>query len=693
MLALQRAAGNQAVGELMGTYFAQPDAEAPDVRIHAGPEADARTEAQHAAACTTGRDVYLSERVDLGTELGQRVLRHEFTHVVQQERARAGMPLASQATLEGEASAVSGIGAGRGFTGVGAATPGSVQKMTEAELEEEWRRLHPRKGPMRKQAAPGEVPIFDEEAWRADREAYKTWREKRVERAEKGPIRGPEAELDEQIEKDVAKVEKELNATFYTDTEAISQILWYWAQEPFQSKRVRGLYLDKLFRKLRNATKEKGLLAPRTTNYYNMLFEDRDLAEKVREIRDRFSVEFKGVEPSEISESTELAPLEQRSLPPTKNNLRKAKIVAQGLLGIPDEKQTQEERSLCLGIMRAGGIDRGGERFLLTQYHAVTAEERARYQRQAILSAVMTVIDYYSIVFALEAPIEMAAESAVGGAGLEELTSIEARSLELTGERELAAQARSMTPELEANIAKGTSLETQGEDVLPLEGTRNPESTGQGAHPEWEARRRSQKPLTEKKRGLEPSGKFEPKKPAKELTPEEASARTQRSKTKLEREGIETTIPKRMRGEKVVKARAASREAQLAGLTLDDSAARKLLNKNLGPAPGSTSEWQAHHLVPYELRTHPVVDKAALEAGWDINGARNGEYLPIDPKVEGAGNKAIHSQSHPQYNTMVRERLDKIQKLGGSPAEQRAALEDLSDELRRKLINGEIKLK
>jgi len=110
-----------------------------------------------------------------------------------------------------------------------------------------------------------------------------------------------------------------------------------------------------------------------------------------------------------------------------------------------------------MGIMREGGIDGGGERFLLTQYHAVTAEERERYQRHVILSAVMTVIDYYSIVLALEAPIGMLAEGAAAGAGLEELTSSEARSLELTGEREFAAQARTMTLSSKQMLPSGES--------------------------------------------------------------------------------------------------------------------------------------------------------------------------------------------------------------------------------------------
>jgi hypothetical protein len=466
------------------------------VQIHSGLYAEERAHAHGAAAYATGSEVYLGRGVDPTTDLGQRVLAHELTHVVQQERGRAGMPLASPASLESEASEVSGVGIAGASSGTGAAWPGSVQK---------WRRLHPRMATTPTSASQGGLSTVDEKADRAEREAHTAWREKRVQQAEATPAGNRDAALDQQLDKDVQEIKEQLDSFLYTNDDKIWGILWYWAQEPFQSGRVRNLYLDKLFRRLRNSKKEKGILATTTTNYYNMLFDDRDLAARVRDIRDHYAVEFKGVEASEISQSTEPEPFEQRPLPPTKDNLRKAKIVAQGLLGIPDEKQTQEERSLCMGIMREGGIDGGGERFLLTQYHAVTAEERERYQRHVILSAVMTVIDYYSIVLALEAPIGMLAEGAAAGAGLEELTSSEARSLELTGEREFAAQARTMTPELEANVAKrGVPLETQGKDIVPVEGTRNPEATGQGAHPEWEARPRSQQPLPQKKQTQTP---------------------------------------------------------------------------------------------------------------------------------------------------------------------------------------------
>jgi Domain of unknown function (DUF4157) len=56
-----------------------------DVRVHTGSEADASTRSLGAHAYTVGSDVVFSQgRYDPGSEVGQRTLAHELTHVVQQ---------------------------------------------------------------------------------------------------------------------------------------------------------------------------------------------------------------------------------------------------------------------------------------------------------------------------------------------------------------------------------------------------------------------------------------------------------------------------------------------------------------------------------------------------------------------------------------------------------------------------------
>ena len=207
-------------------------------------------------------------------------------------------------------------------------------------------------------------------------------------------------------------------------------------------------------------------------------------------------------------------------------------------------------------------------------------------------------------------------------------------------------------------------------DVVPLEGPL--ESLGYFKKPAGEIVK------TKRLRGLQSSGK--------QTKQRVAAGKSRRSPE------FEPTAPKKARGEKLIKAKAASRRAQLEGLTLDDTAARKLLNKNLGSPPGSTKEWQAHHLVPYEHRGHPVIEDAYRDAGWEINDKNNGKYLPTAPTVQGAGTKAIHNQNHPKYNAMVKQRLDQFQQVGGTPEQKRAALEGLSKELSEKLELGEIKL-
>jgi hypothetical protein len=76
LFALQSAAGNRAVGELLRGREDSRGIELACVNIHAGAEAGKLAHAMGAAAFTRGRDVYLGEGVDLATELGHRVLAH-----------------------------------------------------------------------------------------------------------------------------------------------------------------------------------------------------------------------------------------------------------------------------------------------------------------------------------------------------------------------------------------------------------------------------------------------------------------------------------------------------------------------------------------------------------------------------------------------------------------------------------------
>lgn len=140
VLSLQRVVGNRAVSELLRARDDRPVVDLRDVRVHTGPDADARAYAVGAAAYASGRDVYLGSGIDLTTDLGQRVLAHELAHIVQQERGRAGTSLASEASLERDANATARTEAdGNPKTSMssGGAVYGSVQKLDRFEVSDE----------------------------------------------------------------------------------------------------------------------------------------------------------------------------------------------------------------------------------------------------------------------------------------------------------------------------------------------------------------------------------------------------------------------------------------------------------------------------------------------------------------------------------------------------------------------------
>ena len=79
-------------------------------------------------------------------------------------------------------------------------------------------------------------------------------------------------------------------------------------------------------------------------------------------------------------------------------------------------------------------------------------------------------------------------------------------------------------------------------------------------------------------------------------------------------------------------------------LVVDSIAARRHLRRALGPGSG-----QGHHLIPWELRNHELVQRAA-EGGFNLNGAENGIRL-------GPGQ---HLGSHPKYNAAIESALTRM---------------------------------
>ncbi len=87
--------------------------------------------------------------------------------------------------------------------------------------------------------------------------------------------------------------------------------------------------------------------------------------------------------------------------------------------------------------------------------------------------------------------------------------------------------------------------------------------------------------------------------------------------------------------------------------------ARDELTTNMGPRPSNVpGGWQRHHIIPLELRQHPLVERMKYEYGWNINGKKNGVWLPASEGVEGYAGEALHYSSHPHYTKWVGDRLD-----------------------------------
>jgi hypothetical protein len=64
---------------------------------------------------------------------------------------------------------------------------------------------------------------------------------------------------------------------------------------------------------------------------------------------------------------------------------------------------------------------------------------------------------------------------------------------------------------------------------------------------------------------------------------------------------------------------------------------------------GTSLGGQAHHIIPFEMRSHDLVQRAA-RGGFNMNGANNGIRLDLEQ----------HLGSHPRYNAAVSKKLDDI---------------------------------
>lgn len=100
--------------------------------------------------------------------------------------------------------------------------------------------------------------------------------------------------------------------------------------------------------------------------------------------------------------------------------------------------------------------------------------------------------------------------------------------------------------------------------------------------------------------------------------------------------------------------------------------------------------WQAHHIVPWQLRDHPVVVFVREKFGWSMNSVENGVPLATkaDPAGALAGKVATHSGSHAAYTSEVANDLDLLQERWNdfSPNQTYSEFQKILDQNRARMI-------
>lgn len=112
-------------------------------------------------------------------------------------------------------------------------------------------------------------------------------------------------------------------------------------------------------------------------------------------------------------------------------------------------------------------------------------------------------------------------------------------------------------------------------------------------------------------------------------------------------------------------------------LTITTGAAANRLDRALGGAP--RDKFFAHHIIPWDLRTHPVV-KAAAKAGFNINGKLNGILLGYAP----------HKYGHKAYDTALASLADELLKLKLTDTQYAHVLQKLADQIGRRLSRNSV---
>lgn len=227
------------------------------VRIHSDTRATESARAVNALAYTVGKNVVFGAgQYAPGTTEGQRLVGHELTHVVQQDKGMgivsplAIRPIADSAELEADHLA-------HIMTSSIQSPVSPAQKVTSTA----HRVL---------QRQPASSPLSQAEMTTDD------------------------VQIEKDLDSDFHFIMKKLDVLYYSESDEaeVFAILNKWAHipNPPQSRPRRGSrYLEQLFMKLQRKDKDVGILTEQKSNYYSQLFSRSSRLNELRMLRDTYA--------------------------------------------------------------------------------------------------------------------------------------------------------------------------------------------------------------------------------------------------------------------------------------------------------------------------------------------------------------------------------------------------------------------
>ena len=114
---------------------------------------------------------------------------------------------------------------------------------------------------------------------------------------------------------------------------------------------------------------------------------------------------------------------------------------------------------------------------------------------------------------------------------------------------------------------------------------------------------------------------------------------------------------------------------------------QQLIKSDKSEVLSSVSDWQAHHVVPWDQREHPIVKKLGL----NLNDPQNGVPLPSD--FAGGSSLSTHRGSHPEYSAAFGSFLDRLDTMDAPNSVKQGLLAEAIEKSRQTLLSGSIPLR